>query len=134
MEHYLIPRRPARIFVALIGTLALVNAAGFAAAVKMVSAVPLFCPFEALIGLPCPGCGMTRAMLSLITGHVGAAAAHNPFCFFIALVLAASVLPAHWLGKVPPVITSFVPYFYALVLAAIVAFWVFGRLLPVWGG
>ena len=28
-----------------------------------------FCPVRILLGLPCPGCGMTRAAFCLFTGH-----------------------------------------------------------------
>lgn len=35
------------------------------------------CPFKALTGLDCPGCGTTRAMHQLFTGHPGAAVGLN---------------------------------------------------------
>ena len=38
-----------------------------------------FCPFRAATGLPCPGCGMTRAMLSLGQLKVLDAVGFNPF-------------------------------------------------------
>jgi len=38
-----------------------------------------FCPFRAATGLPCPGCGMTRAMLSLGQGKLLDAVDFNPF-------------------------------------------------------
>lgn len=38
-----------------------------------------FCPFRAGTGLPCPGCGMTRAMLSLGQGKLLDAVGFNPF-------------------------------------------------------
>ena len=28
------------------------------------------CPFKAIFSLPCPGCGMTRAFLALLQGHL----------------------------------------------------------------
>jgi hypothetical protein len=36
------------------------------------------CPFHALTGVPCPGCGTTRALLALVRGDVPAALAWNP--------------------------------------------------------
>jgi hypothetical protein len=35
------------------------------------------CPFFALTGLDCPGCGITRALHALLTGDVGRALDHN---------------------------------------------------------
>ncbi|MEI3519926.1 MAG: DUF2752 domain-containing protein [Anaerosacchariphilus sp.] len=32
-----------------------------------------FCPMQILLGLPCPGCGMTRALGLFLTGHLAAA-------------------------------------------------------------
>ncbi len=39
------------------------------------------CLFRAMTGLPCPGCGLTRALSSLIQGHAGAAFSYHPFAF-----------------------------------------------------
>ena len=36
------------------------------------------CVYEALIGLPCPGCGMTRAWVSVFTGNWNAAFFNHP--------------------------------------------------------
>jgi hypothetical protein len=41
------------------------------------------CFFRALSGLPCPGCGLTRALSSLIQGHPGSAFAYHPFAFIV---------------------------------------------------
>jgi uncharacterized protein DUF2752 len=40
---------------------------------------PVICPFRLLTGLPCPGCGMTRAWVYLTHGDVAAAVSANPF-------------------------------------------------------
>lgn len=37
------------------------------------------CPFHAMTGLDCPGCGATRAVLALTRGDVAAAFGHNVF-------------------------------------------------------
>lgn len=40
---------------------------------------PVICPFRLLTGLPCPGCGMTRAWVFALHGNLGRALAENPF-------------------------------------------------------
>ncbi len=42
-----------------------------------------FCPFLILTGLPCPGCGLTRAGLYLLRGRIDRAAYSNPSIFLI---------------------------------------------------
>lgn len=130
MEHYLIPRKPALAFAGAVLALAFVNMTGIVTAERMAGAVPIFCPFEALTGVPCPGCGMTRAILSLVAGDIGGAAAYNPFCFFLVFTVAVSILPSRWLAKVSPAVRKFLPYYYMSVLILVLAFWVFDRLLP----
>jgi len=39
------------------------------------------CPLKTVTGLPCPGCGMTRACLSLARGELEAAWTYHPFAF-----------------------------------------------------
>lgn len=46
------------------------------------------CPFKNLTGLPCPGCGMTRAFHFLVHGRVHEAVQHNP----ISVILFVSAL------------------------------------------
>jgi hypothetical protein len=41
------------------------------------------CLFRALSGLPCPGCGLTRALSSLIQGNPAAALDYHPFAFIV---------------------------------------------------
>jgi hypothetical protein len=51
---------------------------------------PTICPFKAVTGLDCPGCGGTRAAHQLFTGHLAAAADFNLLAFVaIPLVLVA---------------------------------------------
>ena len=37
-----------------------------------------FCPMQILLGLPCPGCGMTRAFMLVLTGRFAAAWSLQP--------------------------------------------------------
>lgn len=41
------------------------------------------CPFVLITGYPCPGCGMTRAVLHLLQGEFIQAAVMNPFVYGI---------------------------------------------------
>ncbi len=47
------------------------------------------CPLVLMTGLPCPGCGMTRAALLFLSGHWRQAFVMHPF-FYVLLVLAAA--------------------------------------------
>ena len=40
---------------------------------------PVVCPFRLATGLPCPGCGMTRAWVLMTHGRVADAIFANPF-------------------------------------------------------
>lgn len=46
-----------------------------------------FCPLLILTGLPCPGCGLTRAALSLLKGQAARAAYHNPSIFLLLIFI-----------------------------------------------
>ncbi len=48
----------------------------------------LVCPISANFGLDCPGCGITRAGMSLLRGDIGAAVRWNPLILFLAPYLA----------------------------------------------
>jgi hypothetical protein len=52
---------------------------------------PLACPLRSLTGIPCPLCGMTRACVAAVHGHLGQSLAFNPAGLLV-LVLAAVVL------------------------------------------
>ncbi len=50
----------------------------------------ILCPFRALTGLRCPGCGMTHAFCAIAHGHLWRAIQYNPFSplLFLAGILA----------------------------------------------
>jgi hypothetical protein len=55
----------------------------------------VLCPFRAVTGLPCPGCGMTRAFCAIGHGDFASAFGFNvlaPFVFLAALLLWAHAL------------------------------------------
>lgn len=55
------------------------------------------CPTKALLGIDCPGCGMSRAVYSLLHGDLGAALAFNALGV-VALVLLAVAFVTYTIG------------------------------------
>ncbi|RKU31776.1 hypothetical protein C6497_01080 [Candidatus Poribacteria bacterium] len=59
---------------------------------EQVSLIP--CLFHTITNIPCPGCGMTRACLSITQGNFMQAYMFNPFAFLlIALALSVALFP-----------------------------------------
>jgi hypothetical protein len=56
---------------------------------RFISGGPIFCPFQRVFGIPCLGCGMTRAFWEMIHLHFGNAFSDNAlsFLFFPGIVL-----------------------------------------------
>lgn len=50
------------------------------------------CPFVMVTGLPCPGCGLSRAGFCLLRGEFADAWYLNPFIYGIAFLAAAFVI------------------------------------------
>jgi hypothetical protein len=48
---------------------------------------PLTCLFKSVTGIPCPSCGSTHAVASILYGDFGRAAHENPLGFIIAALL-----------------------------------------------
>jgi Protein of unknown function (DUF2752) len=67
------------------------------------------CPWHAVTGLACPGCGSTRAILRLLEGEFAAGFAFNPLatCAAVGFVVGGIAAPV-WLaaGGLVPVIAS----------------------------
>jgi hypothetical protein len=55
---------------------------------------PGLCIFKSVTGIPCPSCGSTRSVLSIVEGDFGQAMLYNPIGFILALMLV--ILPP-WL-------------------------------------
>ena len=129
MEHYLIPRKialPSAIFFLL---LIIINVTGVVRIGTLEGVLPVFCPFKAIAGIDCPGCGMVRAMTSLIDGCPGNAALYNPFCFFLLFIILVSTLPERWMRRIR-IHVRVLPALYCVVLSLLLTYWVFDRLLP----
>jgi len=75
------------------------------------------CPFRALSGIACPGCGMGRALLHLAQLRLGEATALHPFAPLVAAALVAATLRPPILARVPSSATL-------AALAALLALWV----------
>ncbi|MEI7529874.1 MAG: DUF2752 domain-containing protein [Elusimicrobiota bacterium] len=90
---------------------------------SLVTALPkaVLCPFKALTGLPCPGCGMTHAFLALGRLDFAGAYAENPLVFPLAALMALYVI-----GRVPRAVRSGKTV--NLALLGVLVFWG-GRLL-----
>ncbi len=64
------------------------------------------CPFSFFLGISCPGCGMTRAFLSLFRFDFAQAFYYHPlFPLVIVLVLLYCLYRLHWISLSKKVIT-----------------------------
>jgi len=90
---------------------------------SLLSALPnaILCPFKALTGLPCPGCGITHAFLLLGRLDLTGAYAANPLVFPLAALTALYAA-----GRIPRAVRSGAVINSALL--GVLAFWG-GRLL-----
>lgn len=130
MERCLIPRKIALIAAGIFLSIAILHVTGISSADRIGGAIPLFCPFKALTGIPCPGCGMTRAILSITKGDFHRAFGYNPFSFFLLFMVVVSVVPGKQAEKLPTIAPVVMNYFFIVVLVAILLYWFFTRLLP----
>ena len=85
------------------------------------------CPFRLLTGLPCPGCGSTRALHQLLHGHFATAFMLNPLLliaipFLIWAFLRYSLIVMR--GGVPRKNALSAPYIY-VIFFVVVGFWIF---------
>ena len=67
-------------------------------AIGMLLDLPV-CPSAALLGIPCPGCGLTRATVAMLHGDFGAALRFHPL---------APILAPGYIGLLAAIITSYV--------------------------
>ena len=84
------------------------------------------CPFRALTGYLCPGCGTTRALHQLLNGHVAAAFRLNPVMLlllpYVGYCGASSALETMFGRSLPNVFIR--PVFIWILLAVIILFWI----------
>jgi len=98
------------------------------------------CPWAGLLGVPCPGCGLTRATWAILSGHAADAIALHPFVLVAApalgvtllfLALRHTVSEASWLAS--PRLARFGERGAVAIALAMVALWV-ARFLGACGG
>jgi hypothetical protein len=57
------------------------------------------CPLRALTGIPCPLCGMTRAIIAAAHGHAGQSLAFNPGGVILLLLAVVAIVRPAWLAR-----------------------------------
>lgn len=72
------------------------------------AAAPIFppCPFRAVTGVPCPGCGMTRAFLLLFQLRFGEAFAQHPAAPALLAAMGIARVRRRTAGSLPPLVTA----------------------------
>lgn len=125
------PRRLAIVFACILFSITVLHVTGVLSADRIGGAIPLFCPFKALTGIPCPGCGMTRAILSITKGDFQGAFGYNPFSFFLLFMVVISIVPGMQAEKLPSIAPVVMNYFFIVVLVAVIFYWFFACLLPI---
>lgn len=90
------PRRLLRISIGLILIIMAVSGLLYhVAGINMMSHLPsvALCPFHAVTGIPCPGCGMTRSFLSIGQLRLGEALHWNPLSILLMIVMGLCFCP-----------------------------------------
>jgi hypothetical protein len=84
------------------------------------------CPFRAITGLTCPGCGTTRALHQLLHGNLLAALELNPLLILLLPVLGCILVYYTWCAiKGKPMAQLVLPRGYAWAFyALVVVFWI----------
>lgn len=97
------------------------------------------CPMAALVGHPCPGCGLTRSTLAAVRGDLLAAFHMQPFAFIatpLLAVMAVDTARQFLLTGRASLSRRFAPVYakvFAVTMVSMVAFWV-ARFFGFWGG
>jgi len=77
---------------------------------------PIACPLRSLTGVPCPFCGLTRAVVAAVQGHVGASLAFNPGGIVVLLLALVAIFRPALLARLHVPLWS--------LLAVVAALWV----------
>jgi len=131
MAPYLMLKKPVLILASAFLCLAILQGTAVVSISLTENTLPFFCPFKTLTGIPCPGCGMTRAILSITKGDFQEALNYNPFSFFLIFAVAISIVPGKYMEKILTGRDVAVNCFLIAVLVSVIVFWFITRLLPV---
>lgn len=95
---------------------------------------PVTCAFRVVGGVPCPGCGMTRALTELVRGHLSAGLRYHPLSVLTLVSLAVAwgygILAA---ARAAPAVTArfvltvLIPFGLIFLVAWVVRLWLFLR-------
>jgi uncharacterized protein DUF2752 len=85
------------------------------------------CPFRALTGFTCPGCGSTRGMHQLLHGNLGAAFEFNPLLLLaLPFLLYALLSYSHRVMKGQPAQrNALAPKYIYTIFGVVLFFWIF---------
>ncbi len=60
------------------------------------------CPLRSATGIPCPFCGMTRAVVAAVHGHIGTSLAFNPGGIIVLAVAFVAIVRPAWPARLRP--------------------------------
>lgn len=78
------------------------------------------CPMKLLFDIPCPGCGMTRAIISLLKFDFKVSFTYNPLAIFVLLALVYFIFIRKFL-KIP---SKFEKLYLVLLAVSLVVLWI----------
>jgi Protein of unknown function (DUF2752) len=97
-----------------------------------VSGLPI-CPMAGVLGIPCPGCGLTRATLALARADFSQAFSFHPLVFVLAPLFIVAVSNAAWDYVRGPSARHATTPWLASRMATAVAWVLLAATLSVWG-
>lgn len=72
------------------------------------------CPLRSLTGVPCPFCGMTRAVVAAVHGNILGSLAFNPAGILVLFLAVVAIARPDWLTRLRPPVWSLLAVFGAL--------------------
>lgn len=101
----------------------IIHAVIFIAVIAVLAALMLLdiyrCPFKAVTGIPCPGCGMTRAVMSALRGDFREAFRYHPLWIVAVPLVLVEILNAMGGIKIPAKINNIILMIAGILLLAV---------------